>query len=144
MQIKIVNTSKNHIPAYQTEYSAGVDIRASLTDTITLLPMERKLINTGIYIEVPIGYYASIRPRSGLALQKGITIVNTPGTIDADYRGEITVLLINLSPSPVEIKNGDRIAQMIVSKYEPIEWIPTQSLTPSKRGDKGYGSTGVS
>ena len=131
------------MPAYETIHSAGMDLRADLESTVLLNPMERKLIPTGLHIELPEGYEAQIRPRSGLAYKHGISIVNSPGTIDADYRGEIKVLLINLSSEPFEISSGDRIAQMIVSSHEKVEWQQVEILNETTRGAGGYGHTGV-
>jgi len=142
MQIKIVNKSDNHLPAYSTEMSAGMDIRAYLTEPVTLKPLERKLIPTGLFVEIPKGYEAQIRPRSGLALKKGITVLNTPGTIDADYRGEIGVILINLSQEDFVIENGERICQMIIASHETVEWSLVQELELSERGAGGFGHTG--
>jgi dUTP pyrophosphatase len=143
MNIRIINRSKNSLPAYETIHSAGMDLRADLESTVLLNPMERKLIPTGLYIELPEGHEAQIRPRSGLAYKHGISIVNSPGTIDADYRGEIKVLLINLSTEPFEINSGDRIAQMIISKHEKVEWQQVKILNETTRGAGGYGHTGV-
>lgn len=143
MNIRIINRSKNTLPAYETIHSAGMDLRADLESTVLLNPMERKLIPTGLHIELPEGYEAQIRPRSGLAYKHGISIVNSPGTIDADYRGEIKVLLINLSTEPFEISSGDRIAQMIVSMHEKVEWQQVEILNETTRGAGGYGHTGV-
>jgi dUTP pyrophosphatase len=143
MNIRIINRSKNTLPAYETIHSAGMDLRADLESTVLLNPMERKLIPTGLHIELPEGYEAQIRPRSGLAYKHGISIVNSPGTVDADYRGEIKVLLINLSTEPFEINTGDRIAQMIVSKHEKVEWQQVEILNETTRGAGGYGHTGV-
>lgn len=142
MNIKIINKSNHPLPAYETEASAGMDLRADITETILLAPMERKLIPTGLYMELPIGYEAQIRPRSGLALKHGISILNSPGTIDADYRGEIKILLINFSDSNFEINNGDRIAQMIIAKHEQVKWDDVEILTETVRGAGGYGHTG--
>lgn len=142
MQIKIVNKSDNQLPAYSTEMSAGMDIRAYLTEPVTLKPLERKLIPTGLFVEIPIGYEAQIRPRSGLALKKGITVLNTPGTIDADYRGEIGVILINLSQEDFVIENGERICQMIIASHETVEWSLVQELEETERGAGGFGHTG--
>lgn len=143
MNIHIINNSKNALPAYETAHAAGMDLRADVAETIFLQPMERKLIATGLHIELPVGYEAQIRPRSGLAYKFGISIVNSPGTIDADYRGEIKVLLVNLSNEPFEIKTGDRIAQMVVAKYETISWQQVEELSDTTRGHGGYGHTGV-
>src|SRR4051812_22824538 len=144
MKIRIINNSKNLLPAYETPYSAGMDLRANVEATIKLRPMERKLIPTGLHIELPEGFEAQIRPRSGLAFKHGISIVNSPGTIDADYRGEIKVLLINLSTEIFEINTGDRIAQMIVAKHETVNWQEVEVLNETSRGVGGYGHTGVS
>lgn len=143
MNIRIINNSKNALPAYETAHAAGMDLRADLEQTILLQPMERKLIPTGLHIELPIGFEAQIRPRSGLAYKHGISIVNSPGTIDADYRGEIKVLLVNLSTEPFEINTGDRIAQMVVAKHEQVEWAQAEELSDTSRGHGGYGHTGV-
>jgi dUTP pyrophosphatase len=144
-KIKIVNKSNNELPAYATEGSAGMDLRADIKDasSIVLLPMDRKLIPTGIYIQLPIGTEAQIRPRSGLAIKHGITVLNTPGTIDSDYRGEIKVILINLSSEQYTIKNGDKIAQMVISKHETIELKEVDVLEDTIRGDGGFGHTGL-
>ncbi len=142
ISVKIINTSANELPGYQTEHSAGMDLRAHLTEAITLPPGQRKLIPTGLFIELPEGYEAQIRPRSGLALKHGITVLNSPGTVDADYRGEIMVLLINLSDVPFAIENGERVAQMIVSPYQQVRWQAVDVLTETRRGAGGYGSTG--
>jgi dUTP pyrophosphatase len=143
MIIRIINRSKNNLPAYETAHAAGMDLRADLEAPVTLNPMERKLIPTGLHIELPEGFEAQIRPRSGLAFKHGIGIVNSPGTVDADYRGEIKVLLINFSAEPFEINSGDRIAQMIVSRHEKVEWEEVEILTETTRGAGGYGHTGV-
>ncbi len=143
MNIKIINKSAHALPAYETAFSAGMDLRADLIEPIVIGPMERKLIPTGLFIELPIGFEAQIRPRSGLALKYGITILNTPGTIDADYRGELKILLINLSTSEFEVENGDRVAQMIISRHEQINWEEVNILTETIRGAGGYGHTGV-
>jgi len=143
MNIRIINKSKNALPAYETAHAAGMDLRADLETSITLKPLERKLIPTGLHIELPIGYEAQIRPRSGLAFKHGISIVNSPGTIDADYRGEIKVLLVNLSADDFEINTGDRIAQMVVAKHEQVSWDEVENLTETLRGHGGYGHTGV-
>lgn len=143
MNIRIINRSKNNLPAYETIHSAGMDLRADLETSIRLNPMERKLIPTGLSIELPEGFEAQIRPRSGLAFKHGIGIVNSPGTIDADYRGEIKVLLINLSTEPFEINTGDRIAQMIVARHEKVSWQEVEELNETSRGAGGYGHTGV-
>src|ERR1700710_2062826 len=134
MIIRVINKSKNSLPAYETLHAAGMDLRADVDTTVTLAPMERKLIATGLHIELPIGFEAQIRPRSGLAFKYGIGIVNSPGTIDADYRGEVKVLLINLSADVFEINNGDRIAQMVVARHETINWQPVEVLNNTIRG----------
>src|SRR6201992_2537071 len=143
MNIRIINKSKNILPAYETIHSAGMDLRADLENPVRLKPMERKLIPTGLHIELPEGFEAQIRPRSGLAFKHGIGIVNSPGTIDADYRGEIKVLLINLSNEPFEVNTGDRIAQMIVAKHEKVDWQEVEVLNETSRGAGGYGHTGI-
>jgi len=143
MIVKIINKSKNELPKYETLLSAGMDLRANLEESILIKPFQRLVVKTGLFISLQEGYEAQIRPRSGLALKKGITVLNSPGTIDADYRGEIGVILINLSDSDFEINSGDRIAQMIIAKHEKIEWEAVDKLDDSVRGDKGFGSTGV-
>ena len=143
MIVKIINKSKNELPKYETLFSAGMDLRANLEQSIVLKPLQRLVVKTGLFISLKQGYEAQIRPRSGLALKKGVTVLNSPGTIDADYRGEIGVILINLSDSDFEINTGDRIAQMIIAKHETIEWEAVDKLDGSVRGDKGFGSTGV-
>src|ERR1700743_1152535 len=143
MNIRIINRSKNNLPAYETIHSAGMDLRADLESAVRLNPMERKLIPTGLSIELPEGFEAQIRPRSGLAFKHGIGIDNSPGTIDADYRGEIKVLLINFSDQVFEINNGDRIAQMVVSKHEKVEWEAVEILNETLRGEGGFGHTQV-
>lgn len=142
MEIKIINLSSNPLPAYATNASAGVDLRANLAEPITLKPLERRLIPTGLKIALPVGYEAQIRPRSGLALKSGITVLNTPGTIDADYRGEIGVILINLSSEPFTINHGDRICQMVIARHEQAEWTLVESLDDTERGEGGFGHTG--
>ncbi len=142
MQVKIVNKSYNELPAYSTEMSAGMDIRANLQEPVVLKPLQRKLIPTGLFIELPQGFEAQIRPRSGLALKKGITVLNTPGTIDADYRGEIGVILINLSGTDCVIENGERICQMVIAAHETVQWELVDSLVETKRGVGGFGHTG--
>jgi len=139
----IVNQSNNPLPIYSTEYSAGMDLRAFLSEPVQVKPLERLLIPTGIFIELPEGYEAQVRPRSGLAIKNGITVLNTPGTIDADYRGEVKVILINLSNETFTIQNGDRIAQMVIAKYEKIEWKQVEQLSDTARGAGGFGSSGV-
>lgn len=143
IRIPIVNKSKHPVPKYQTELSAGMDLIANLDEPVVLNPLERKLIPTGLYIELPKGFEAQIRPRSGLAFKHGITVLNSPGTIDADYRGEIKVLLINLSNQSVIINDGERIAQMIIAQHSIVEWIPAEKLNDTSRGGGGFGSTGV-
>jgi dUTP pyrophosphatase len=143
MNVKVVNHSKHGLPAYQTDSSAGMDLRANLDKEISLKPMERVLVPTGLFIELPHGVEAQIRPRSGLAFKHGITILNSPGTIDADYRGEIKVLLVNLSNDEFIIQDGERIAQMVVAKHEQITWIPVKELAATQRAAGGFGSTGT-
>ena len=143
MIVNIINKSKNDLPKYQTLISAGMDLRANIDEPIIIKPLQRLVVNTGLFISLEPGYEAQIRPRSGLALNKGITVINSPGTIDADYRGEIGVILINLSDSSFQINSGDRIAQMIIAKYETISWRVVEKLDKSDRGNKGFGSTGV-
>jgi dUTP pyrophosphatase len=142
MEIKIVNNSKHPSPSYETEASAGMDLRANINKPINLKPLERILVPTGLYIELPVGYEAQVRPRSGLAIKKGITVLNTPGTIDADYRGEVMVVMINLSNEDFIINDGERIAQMIISAHEQAKWIEVDELEETKRGTGGFGSTG--
>ena len=142
MKVKIVNKSRFALPEYQTPLSAGLDIRANLDEPVTLQPLERAMIPTGLFVELPEGCEMQIRPRSGLAAKHGITVLNSPGTIDADYRGEIKVILVNLSNEPFTIEAGERIAQMIVARYEQIEWQPTEELSSTERGAGGFGSTG--
>lgn len=143
MQIKIINTSNHDLPHYETQASAGMDLRANLSEPRTLKPLERSIVGTGLFIELPIGYEAQVRPRSGLAAKKGITVLNAPGTIDADYRGEIGVILVNLSNEDFTIQNGERIAQLIIAKHERAEWIQVEELSETARGEGGFGSTGV-
>ncbi len=142
MEIKIVNQSKHNLPEYQTIHSAGMDLRANITADIILRPLERVLVPTGLFIELPEGYEAQIRPRSGLALKKGITVLNTPGTIDADYRGEIGVILVNLSAEEFIIKDGERICQMVIARHEHIQWKAVDALNETSRGTGGFGHTG--
>jgi len=142
MEIKIVNKSGNELPAYSTKLSAGMDLRANLTEPVVLKPLERKLIPTGLFVELPEGFEAQIRPRSGLALKKGITVLNSPGTIDADYRGEIGVILINLSADEFVVENGERICQMVVAAHETVEWSLVEKLEDTARGEGGFGHTG--
>ncbi len=143
LKVKIINRSRHQLPAYATVLSAGMDVRASLDAPVELAPGERRLIPTGLYIALPAGYECQVRPRSGLALRHGITLVNTPGTIDADYRGEIGVILINLGQEPFTIADGERIAQLVVKRYERVEWEPVESLDATARGEGGFGSTGL-
>jgi dUTP pyrophosphatase len=142
MYIRIVNKSKHQLPKYETDFSAGMDIRANLNSDIVLKPLERVLVPTGLYLELPKGFEAQIRPRSGLALKKGITVLNTPGTIDADYRGEIGIILINLSNEEYVIQDGERICQMIISKHETIKWVDVVEINDTDRGSGGFGHTG--
>jgi dUTP pyrophosphatase len=143
MKIKIVNKSHHPLPAYATELSAGMDLRANIDEPIVLKPMERRLVTTGLHIALPVGYEAQVRPRSGLALKKGITVLNAPGTVDADYRGDVGVILINLSDEPFTIEDGERIAQMVIARHEHAEFIPVDVLDETERGEGGYGHTGV-
>lgn len=143
MKVKIINKSNHPIPSYETIASAGMDIRAHIPASILLAPMERAIIKTGLFIELPIGMEAQVRPRSGLAAKKGITVLNSPGTIDADYRGEIGVILVNLSKDPFTIENGERIAQLVIAKHERIVWEEVTQLSETSRGEGGFGSTGV-
>lgn len=142
MKVRIVNKSNHPCPAYATPQSAGVDLRANLSESVTIGPLERALVPTGLYIALPAGYEAQVRPRSGLAAKHGITVLNTPGTIDADYRGEIKVILVNLSNEPFEIVPGERIAQMVIARHETAEWEEVDSLDITERGAGGFGSTG--
>ena len=143
MRIKIINQSKHKLPKYETKFSAGMDVRANINESIVLGPMERTLIKTGLFVEIPRGYEMQVRPRSGLALKKGITVLNSPGTIDADYRGEIGVLLINLSSKKFLIEDGERIAQLVLASHNQVSWEPVESLEVSDRGTDGFGSTGI-
>lgn len=142
MKVKVINRSKHDLPQYETEASAGVDLRANIEETVTLKPLERALIKTGLFLEIPENYEAQVRPRSGLAIKHGITVLNSPGTIDADYRGEVGVILINLSQSDFIIEDGDRIAQLVFSKVKQAKWIVVEELTETERGEGGFGSTG--
>lgn len=142
MKVKVINRSHHPLPEYATTASAGLDLRANLDSPVTLQPLERKLIPTGLYIALPEGCEAQIRPRSGLALKHGISLLNTPGTIDADYRGEISVILVNISNEPFEVRDGERIAQMVIARYEQVEWEPAESLDATERGAGGFGHTG--
>lgn len=143
MKINIINKSAHPLPDYETGASAGMDLRANISESVTLQPLERAIVKTGLFIELPIGYEAQVRPRSGLAAKKGITVLNAPGTIDADYRGEMGVILVNLSNTPFTIENGERIAQLVISKHERAEWVEVQELSVTSRGEGGFGSTGV-
>ncbi len=143
MTIKIINNSAHDLPHYETESSAGMDLRANITEEITLQPLERAIVKTGLFIELPKGFEAQVRPRSGLAAKKGITVLNSPGTIDADYRGEIGVILVNLSKEVFTIQNGERIAQLIISRHERAEWEKVEVLEETQRGAGGFGSTGT-
>lgn len=143
MTINIINKSGHALPNYETIASAGMDLRANLDEPIVLSPLGRAIVKTGLFIELPIGYEAQVRPRSGLAAKKGVTVLNSPGTIDADYRGEIGVILVNLSNEPFTVENGERIAQLIIAKHERAEWLEVEALTETSRGEGGFGSTGV-
>ncbi len=143
MTVNIINKSQHPLPNYESIASAGMDLRANLPAPIVLGPLERAIIKTGLFLEIPIGYEAQVRPRSGLAAKKGITVLNSPGTVDADYRGEVGVILVNLSNEPFVIENGERIAQLIIAKHERAEWIEVQELSQTARGEGGFGSTGV-
>ncbi|NAY91603.1 dUTP diphosphatase [Muricauda sp. JGD-17] len=143
MKIKIINTSEHQLPNYETLASAGMDLRANIAEPITLKSLERAIVPTGIFMELPIGYEAQVRPRSGLAAKKGITVLNAPGTIDADYRGEVGVILVNLSKEDFIVENGERIAQMVIAKHERADWDQVESLSETDRGAGGFGSTGT-
>ena len=143
MKIKVVNRGSQPLPAYATALSAGMDLRANIEEPIVLRPMERRLIPTGLYIALPPGFEAQVRPRSGLAIKKGVTVLNSPGTIDADYRGEVCVILVNLSQDDFVIEDGERIAQMVVARHETVEWEPVETLETTERGEGGFGHTGV-
>jgi len=142
MKVKIINKSKNELPAYETKFSAGLDLRANLEESITLKPMERMLVKTGLFLEIPEKYEAQVRPRSGMAIKHGITVLNSPGTIDADYRGEVGVILINLSNEAFVINDGERIAQLVFSKVKQAKWVEAEALSETERGEGGFGSTG--
>jgi dUTP pyrophosphatase len=142
MKVLVINKSNNELPAYETIASAGLDVRAFIEESITLKPFERKLVKTGLFLEIPVGYEAQVRPRSGFALRNGVTVLNSPGTIDADYRGEVGVILINLSQENIEIHSGDRIAQLVFAKVEQAEWNEVETLSETERGHGGFGSTG--
>ena len=143
MQINIINKSSHDLPHYETIASAGMDLRANITEAVTLKPLERTIVKTGLFIELPVGYEAQVRPRSGLAAKKGITVLNAPGTVDADYRGEIGVILVNLSNEDFIIENGERVAQLVIAKHERAEWVEVTELSETSRGEGGFGSTGV-
>lgn len=143
MHVKIINRSQHLLPAYETSSSAGMDVRANLTSSVELKPFQRALIPTGLFLEIPEGFECQVRPRSGLALKKGITVLNSPGTIDADYRGEVGVILINLSDETFVVENGERIAQLVFAEYKQAKWIEAEVLTETERGAGGFGSTGV-
>lgn len=142
MEIKVINKSKHKLPSYSTPLSAGMDIRADIDDNIVLKPMQRVLVKTGLFLEIPVGYEAQIRPRSGLAINKGITILNSPGTIDSDYRGEVCIILVNLSEENFVVKDGERICQMIITRHERAEWVTVDNLIDTERGTGGFGHTG--
>ncbi len=142
MEVKILNKSGFNLPKYETTHSAGMDLKANIQESITIDPLQRVMVPTGLHIELPEGYEAQIRPRSGLAAKHGIGIVNSPGTIDADYRGEIKIILVNLSDRPFVLIPGERVAQMVVAKFERVEWVPSEELSDSERGEGGFGSTG--
>ena len=143
MTINIINKSTHQLPHYETIASAGMDLRANLNEPVTLQPLDRAIIKTGLFIELPVGYEAQVRPRSGLAAKKGITVLNAPGTIDADYRGEIGVILVNLSNEAFSIQNGERVAQLVIAEHARAEWIEVKELSSTERGAGGFGSTGV-
>ena len=143
MTVKVINKSSNPLPAYSTPLSAGMDVRAANETPVTIGPLERAMIPTGLYLEIPAGYEVQVRPRSGLAAKKGITVLNAPGTIDADYRGEVCVILVNLSNEAFTVEKGERIAQLVLARHEVIEWEASESLADSERGASGFGSTGV-
>lgn len=142
MEVKVINKSKNALPHYETPLSAGMDVRADLSEAVTLAPLGRALIPTGLYVELPAGYEMQVRPRSGLAAKHGLTVLNSPGTIDADYRGEVKVILANLSDTPFTIEPGERIAQLVVARHERVEWVESEALSDTERGAGGFGSTG--
>ena len=143
MIVELLNKSKHPTPSYETKQSAGMDLRANLDEPIVLKPLQRAIVKTGLFMALPTGYEAQVRPRSGLAAKKGITVLNTPGTIDADYRGEVGVILVNLSNEDFEVKDGERIAQLVIAKHEQIEWVRVSELNETDRGTGGFGSTGV-
>jgi len=143
MKIKIINKSNHNLPSYETIASAGMDLRANLSESRILKPLERTIVGTGLFIELPAGLEAQVRPRSGLAAKKGVTVLNAPGTIDADYRGEIGVILVNVSNEDFTIQNGERIAQLVIARHERAEWIKVENISETERGEGGFGSTGV-
>ncbi len=143
MKVKVVNKSKHSLPHYSTIASAGMDLRANIDESISLKPLERTIVKTGIFMELPVGFEAQVRPRSGLAFKKGITVLNSPGTVDADYRGEVGVILVNLSAEEFVIEDGERIAQMVIAKHEQADWVEAETLDETERGAGGFGSTGV-
>lgn len=143
MKVEIINRSKHPLPAYATDLSAGMDLRANIDEPIVLQPLQRALVPTGIFMALPAGYEAQVRPRSGLAIKKGVTVLNSPGTIDADYRGEVCVILVNLSSEPFTIADGERIAQMVIARHEKVEWQSVEELGATERGEGGFGHTGV-
>ena len=143
MKVKVVNKSKHSLPHYSTIASAGMDLRANIDESISLKPLERTIVKTGIFMELPVGFEAQVRPRSGLAFKKGITVLNSPGTVDADYRGEVGVILVNLSAEEFLIEDGERIAQMVIAKHEQADWVEVETLDETERGAGGFGSTGV-
>ena len=143
MQVKVINRSSHPLPAYETGASAGMDVRANLSEPIVLQPLQRALIPTGLFLEIPVGFECQVRPRSGLALKKGITVLNSPGTVDADYRGEVGVILINLSNESFTVENGERIAQLVFAEHKQAQWVETELLSETHRGSGGFGSTGV-
>ncbi len=142
MKVKIINKSHHQLPQYATPQSAGVDLRANLSEPVTLQPLQRALIPTGLFISLPVGYEAQVRPRSGLAIKKGITVLNSPGTIDADYRGEICIILVNLSNEPFVLNDGERVAQMVIARHEQAEWVEVETLDETERGAGGFGHSG--
>lgn len=143
MKVKVINRSGNALPAYATEFAAGMDVRACNAEPITIAPLGRAIVPTGLYLEIPAGYEVQVRPRSGLAAKKGVTVLNAPGTIDADYRGEVCVILVNLSDTPFVVEKGERVAQLVLAKHEVIEWEEAAELAESGRGEGGFGSTGT-
>ncbi len=143
MEVKIINKSHHDLPRYETDQSAGMDLRANLDQPVTLQPMERRLVPTGLFIALPKGFEAQVRPRSGLAIKRGVTVLNSPGTIDADYRGEVCVIIINLSQEPFVVNDGERIAQLVVARHEQAQWTPVEVLDETERGSGGFGHTGV-